>query len=252
MAASFFVAGAKKKKRSVCALSGREAMSWPSKRGASTVVSVEKAKRTTTQLLLNVGQKPKKKSFEEKKEELRGEGDVVARLGDRIEIVCIRDDAAIAAAVDAELGASTKAAKGKTYAALEKGLVVGAIFCEPATAASVAVTRDLLDAGGERRTVDLGVDKIWVRPSRRRQGVASALVDAALRHFFFNFVVPPDRFAVSQPTADGRALFTAYLNRHLPQDRASSPRQIPLLVYDKVSSAGENEHRRVPPSGAST
>mmetsp|Transcript_70 Transcript_70/g.181 ORF Transcript_70/g.181 Transcript_70/m.181 type:complete len:240 (+) Transcript_70:22-741(+) len=191
-----------------------------------------------TQLLFSVGKANdllKKRPGEEDEPRARKrfrESDVVERVGETIKIVRVRDRGDVTDVVDAELGASARvSARSKAYAAVDKGAVVGAIVCEPAATAT------------DGTAVDLGVDKIWVRPSHRRRGVATALLDAARRHFFFNFEVPIPRFAVSQPTAEGRALFEAYLRRKRrrqePQEghREEQGAPLPLLVYEADASS---------------
>lgn len=56
----------------------------------------------------------------------------------------------------------------------------------------------------------LGVKLIWVAEKLRRQGVAQKMLDSARRNLLFASVVPVDRIAFSQPTADGLEFAKAY------------------------------------------
>jgi len=208
----------------VCALSGREARALLETKKKTTTTAVgKKGKKGKTQLVFAVKAKAPREPEEENEERARKrfrESDVVARVGG-VKIVRARDRGDVGV-VDAALGASERLSAGsKAFAAVDNGAVVGAVVCEPASTAT------------DGAAVDLGVDKIWVRQSHRRRGLATALLDAARRHFFFSFEVPVARLAVSQPTADGRALFTAYLLRR----RRKNDAPLPLRVYDMTTPA---------------
>ncbi|CAA6669863.1 unnamed protein product [Spirodela intermedia] len=68
-----------------------------------------------------------------------------------------------------------------------------AIFCEEASVAAVC-----------------GIRAIWVAPSKRRQRIASKLLDSVRENFEAGSVVEPSRCAFSQPTAAGKAFASAY------------------------------------------
>lgn len=55
----------------------------------------------------------------------------------------------------------------------------------------------------------LGIYKIWVSKSSRRQGVASRLLDSCLKEFNFS----KTEIAFSQPSVDGAKLAESYTRR---------------------------------------
>ena len=65
----------------------------------------------------------------------------------------------------------------------------------------------------------LGISRIWTSKSRRRQGVATALLDCVRRYFFFGMEVPKLLVAFSQPTESGGQLaerwFDAQIGWHV-------------------------------------
>ncbi len=59
----------------------------------------------------------------------------------------------------------------------------------------------------------LGVLQVWTHPSRRRQGVATTLLEVARSRAVFGQVVPKDQVAFSQPTSAGHAFASAFAGR---------------------------------------
>jgi N-acetyltransferase len=56
----------------------------------------------------------------------------------------------------------------------------------------------------------LGVSRIWVRESHKRQGIASILFDVARANFMFGTIIPKEKCAITQPTVEGRMFATSY------------------------------------------
>jgi N-acetyltransferase len=68
-----------------------------------------------------------------------------------------------------------------------------------------------LEDGEERpKETLLGVRQMWVSRAHRRQGVATALIEAARARFFFGLVVPREAVAFSQLSTMGKAFARAY------------------------------------------
>eukprot|EP01063_Lacrimia_lanifica_P020298 TRINITY_DN27630_c0_g1_i1.p1 TRINITY_DN27630_c0_g1~~TRINITY_DN27630_c0_g1_i1.p1 ORF type:complete len:271 (+),score=60.42 TRINITY_DN27630_c0_g1_i1:48-860(+) len=68
----------------------------------------------------------------------------------------------------------------------------------------------LVDAG---QGCICGVSRIWVDPTLRRQGIASALLDKARAALVFGYDIPKEQTAFSQPTAAGKLLARSYSAR---------------------------------------
>ena len=99
------------------------------------------------------------------------------------------------------------------YLAVVARRVVGLAVVEAVRSASLA--RDngdgaVLGAAGREAPCHLGVPVLWVHADHRRRGVATALLDAARRHFFFGFAVPRGDVATSHLTSLGRRFFDAF------------------------------------------
>lgn len=58
--------------------------------------------------------------------------------------------------------------------------------------------------------VKLGVNRIWVHPEFRRQGVAFQLLDCARNNFYLGHCIPRHCVAFSDPTEAGSALAVRY------------------------------------------
>jgi len=65
--------------------------------------------------------------------------------------------------------------------------------------------------------VTLGIPRLFVVPSHRRQGIAQALLDAAARTAIWGCPLDPasGQIAFSQPTASGRAVMKAWGGEHI-------------------------------------
>lgn len=59
----------------------------------------------------------------------------------------------------------------------------------------------------------MGVKLVWVHPTKRRQAIASRLLDTARRCFVYGTIVPVDGTAFSQPTEAGFAFASRYCQR---------------------------------------
>jgi len=59
----------------------------------------------------------------------------------------------------------------------------------------------------------MGVKLVWVHPTKRRQTVASRLLDTARQCFVYGSIVPVDNTAFSQPTEAGFAFASRYCQR---------------------------------------
>ncbi|CAB9527141.1 N-acetyltransferase ESCO2 [Seminavis robusta] len=78
----------------------------------------------------------------------------------------------------------------------------------------------------------LGIHKIWVHSTARKQKVASRLMDAARARMVYGTVVSPHMVAFSSPTEAGARFARQYLQRKTAKDpnKISSPPTV--LVYD--------------------
>ena len=91
---------------------------------------------------------------------------------------------------------------------VKKGVVHGYALSERIEYAERASVGEdgVVSVKGDTKDVVLGVRRIWVDSSMRRQGVASAMMDVARVTFFYGSVVAKDMVAFSPTTPDG-ALF---------------------------------------------
>ena len=96
------------------------------------------------------------------------------------------------AAAARDLGAPPGDDALTAYVAVERGRAVGLCVVEPVS----------------RAVGDLGVAALWVLASKRRRGVATALVDAARARF--SGAVARGRVATTHLTQDGAAFFGNY------------------------------------------
>jgi GNAT superfamily N-acetyltransferase len=76
----------------------------------------------------------------------------------------------------------------------------------------------------QARKAAIGVHQLWIHSKFRREGVATALLDAAREKMYFGLVVPAAQVAFSSPTLAG-ALFA---RRYVSMSSGSSD----VLVYD--------------------
>ena len=72
----------------------------------------------------------------------------------------------------------------------------------------------------------IGIRVLWVHKDHRRQRVAHQLLDSARQHLSFGRVFPRRMVAISDPTDDGAAFLSKYLEG-----------EAPLLVYSPVISS---------------
>ena len=72
----------------------------------------------------------------------------------------------------------------------------------------------------------VGIRVLWVHKDHRRQRVAHQLLDSARQHLSFGRVFPRRMVAISDPTDDGAAFLSKYLDG-----------EAPLLVYSPVISS---------------
>jgi N-acetyltransferase len=79
-----------------------------------------------------------------------------------------------------------------------------------APAAAAAARDGSLRCSAVRTPAECGVRYVWVDPSRRRAGIARALVEVVRAHLLPGVCVPRERVAFSQPTADGHAFARRY------------------------------------------
>ena len=94
----------------------------------------------------------------------------------------------------------------------------------------LAPRRNLGVAPGSR----LGVASLWTLAAHRRRGVATRLLDAVRRSFFFGFDVEKRDVATSHLTEAGRAFFAAYApGRRL----VYAPRDAPVDGDEPVDGA---------------
>jgi len=64
----------------------------------------------------------------------------------------------------------------------------------------------------EKKPALCGINRMWVKKSERRCGIAKKLVDAVRKTMFFQHEVSMDQLAFSQPTENGRAFAEKYTN----------------------------------------
>lgn len=69
----------------------------------------------------------------------------------------------------------------------------------------------------------LGIYKLWVHPSVRRQSVSTAMLDTIRSVYFYDLTVPINKVAFSSPSASGLAFARSYT------DKGNAA---PVLVYD--------------------
>eukprot|EP00730_Choanoeca_flexa_P013132 TRINITY_DN4995_c0_g1_i2.p1 TRINITY_DN4995_c0_g1~~TRINITY_DN4995_c0_g1_i2.p1 ORF type:complete len:358 (+),score=56.77 TRINITY_DN4995_c0_g1_i2:140-1213(+) len=73
--------------------------------------------------------------------------------------------------------------------------------------------RGLVECSASAEPAALGISKVWVLPSFRRQGIASRMLESARRHTLYGLHVPADQVAFTSPTANGRELAAKYTGR---------------------------------------
>ncbi|EPY50262.1 sister chromatid cohesion protein/DNA polymerase eta Eso1 [Schizosaccharomyces cryophilus OY26] len=56
----------------------------------------------------------------------------------------------------------------------------------------------------------LGVSRIWVTPSRRKQGIARALLDCATSHFIYGYKISNKEIAFTQPSESGKRFIISW------------------------------------------
>ncbi|KAL2315633.1 N-acetyltransferase eso1 [Schizosaccharomyces pombe] len=79
-----------------------------------------------------------------------------------------------------------------------------------------------------RKGFVLGVSRIWVSASRRKQGIASLLLDNALKKFIYGYVISPAEVAFSQPSESGKQFIISW---HRSRNNGSS-KSLRYAVYE--------------------
>eukprot|EP01117_Protostelium_nocturnum_P016947 TRINITY_DN6800_c0_g1_i1.p1 TRINITY_DN6800_c0_g1~~TRINITY_DN6800_c0_g1_i1.p1 ORF type:complete len:269 (-),score=89.20 TRINITY_DN6800_c0_g1_i1:16-822(-) len=62
----------------------------------------------------------------------------------------------------------------------------------------------------EKTSAICGISRIWVHPNERRKGVASRILDLVRAHFIYGLSISKEKLAFTQPTLDGKQLFSHY------------------------------------------
>ena len=93
------------------------------------------------------------------------------------------------------------------------GTVYGAVIAKKiSNARSLVVGGDdeVVRCCGPLKPATAGIEKIFVYEKHRRKGVATRLIDAVRSSLVYGYLVPLEELAFTQPTRDGRALFSKY------------------------------------------
>jgi len=137
---------------------------------------------------------------------------------------------AVREAAGRDLGEAGGAGWARAYVYVAGRRAVGLAVVEALEAA--APTRGGL--AGALEPCRLGVASLWTLAAHRRRGVATRLLDAARRSFFFGFDVEKRDVATSHLTEAGRAFFAAYApGRRL----VYAPRDAPVGGDEPVGGA---------------
>ncbi|EPX73247.1 sister chromatid cohesion protein/DNA polymerase eta Eso1 [Schizosaccharomyces octosporus yFS286] len=73
----------------------------------------------------------------------------------------------------------------------------------------------------------LGVSRIWVTPSRRKQGIARALLECATSHFIYGYKISNKEIAFTQPSESGKRFILSW-SRTYQKDKAG----VQYAVYE--------------------
>lgn len=99
----------------------------------------------------------------------------------------------------------------KIYLAVDDAsMVAGMVLAESQPEAFPSKDLCEIDRSQEPVKVILGISRIWVAPRRRKQGLASAMLDFVRETFAKPVKISKRMVAFSQPTSDGFALAMAY------------------------------------------
>ena len=81
---------------------------------------------------------------------------------------------------------------------------------------AIATVKDSVNAikNDEKKTVRLGVQRLFVRPSFRRKGIATAMLKTiAIMHLKGELLSPKSDFAFSSPTEQGKTLISSVIGQ---------------------------------------
>ena len=137
---------------------------------------------------------------------------------DRISTI-VNQELGFAVASNDESAETPSRSQRTIYLAIRNKRAVGLLAVE-----TVRKAFTLKDNNVERSSTPrpclVGVHKLWVHNSVRKQGIASSMLDAMRDHYIYGMVVPTEQIALSSPTAAGANFARQYL------ESAS------ILVYD--------------------
>ncbi|XP_074597359.1 establishment of cohesion [Brevipalpus obovatus] len=91
--------------------------------------------------------------------------------------------------------------------------IAGFVAGEPVTHGFEFIAEEGLALTTEKISVELGISRLWVHNSYRRQGIASQLVDTIRSAVYSDKIVAKDKVAFSDPSSPGVAFGTKYTGR---------------------------------------